>query len=125
MSSIFRRETKSICASDDAVENDSEKGYRNKAIFNDFLRRSEKGFVATCIWYSSPLSDHGESLSLASLTVRLRGLRQTFSNAVPLVIPIACSSGIPLSGPYGAIPSKRIFKRSKRTAYAYIKVAER
>ena len=74
MSSIFRRETKDICASDDAVESDSEKGCRNRPIFNDFLRRSEKVFVVTCIWYSS-LLDHGESLDLASLTVRLRGLK--------------------------------------------------
>ena len=46
MSIIFPREMRCIYASDDAVENNSKKEYRNKTILNDFLQRIEKDFVA-------------------------------------------------------------------------------
>ena len=42
MSFIFPRERRCICASDDAVQNHSEKEYRNKTISNDLLRRSRR-----------------------------------------------------------------------------------
>ena len=124
MSFILPRAMSCICASDDAVGKNSEKEYKDETVSNEFLRRIEQDFVATRIWYSS--------LYWTTARVRFELTDRKAWKIKANISPCCATRGnhclqlwLPLSGPYEAILSERIVRKSKRTTYRYIVMAER